>query len=86
MPQRGVAAHRRTAAACHRSLPGVGAQGGALMDVVEAGWNSQCGLLVNSSRGILYASSGADFAEKARDSALKLRNDMKDILQKKTNG
>jgi orotidine-5'-phosphate decarboxylase len=67
-------------------VPGVGAQGGALRDVVDAGWNAQCGLLVNSSRGILYASSGSDFAAKARESALNLRNEMKAILQEKTNG
>ena len=67
-------------------VPGVGAQGGALREVVDAGWNAQCGLLVNSSRGILYASSGSDFAEKARESALNLRNEMKAILQEKTNG
>jgi len=62
-------------------VPGVGAQGGALRSVVDAGWNAQCGLLVNSSRGILYASSGLDFAEKARESAEALRDEMKGILR-----
>ena len=46
-------------------VPGVGAQGGSLEDVVKFGWNKDCGLLVNSSRGIIYASQGLDFAEKA---------------------
>ena len=65
-------------------VPGVGAQGGALRDVVDAGWNAQCGLLVNSSRGILYASSESDFAEKARESAKALRDEMSAILQERT--
>tara|TARA_B110000285_G_scaffold235101_1_gene314865 strand:- start:6825 stop:7637 length:813 start_codon:yes stop_codon:yes gene_type:complete len=65
-------------------VPGVGAQGGALREVVDAGWNDQCGLLVNSSRGILYASSGEDYAEKAREAAQVLRNEMKAILREKT--
>jgi orotidine-5'-phosphate decarboxylase len=52
--------------------------------VVDAGWNAQCGLLVNSSRGILYASSESDFAEKARESAKALRDEMSAILQERT--
>ena len=61
-------------------VPGVGAQGGSLEDVAEYGWNKDCGLLVNSSRGILYASNGYDFAEKAAVEAKKLQEDMEKIL------
>jgi orotidine-5'-phosphate decarboxylase len=65
-------------------VPGVGAQGGSLQSVVDAGWNAQCGLLVNSSRNILYSSSGTDFAQKARASAASLREEMKEILERRT--
>jgi orotidine-5'-phosphate decarboxylase len=61
-------------------VPGVGAQGGSLADVCKFGLNSECGLLVNSSRGIIYASNGEDFAEKAREEALKLQQEMEEIL------
>lgn len=61
-------------------VPGVGAQGGSLEEVVEYGMNSECGLLVNSSRSIIYASRGKDFAEKAREEALKLQQKMERIL------
>jgi orotidine-5'-phosphate decarboxylase len=61
-------------------VPGVGAQGGSLSEVARYGMNSQCGLLVNSSRGIIYASSGENFAEKAREEALKLRDEMAVLL------
>ncbi len=61
-------------------VPGVGAQGGSLEDVANYGWNKDCGLLVNSSRGILYASSGIDFAEKAGEEAKKLQQEMEQIL------
>ena len=64
-------------------VPGVGAQGGSLEDVAEYGWNSDCGLLVNSSRGIIYASSGIDFAAKAREEAQKLQQEMASILKVK---
>jgi len=50
-------------------IPGVGAQGGDLDAICAAGLNQDGGLLINTSRSILYASSGADFAEKARDEA-----------------
>ena len=46
-------------------VPGVGAQGGSAEEVIANGSNSQGGLLINSSRGVLYASSGEDFAEAA---------------------
>ncbi|MEJ5961056.1 orotidine-5'-phosphate decarboxylase [Pedobacter immunditicola] len=64
-------------------VPGVGAQGGSLKDVCEYGLNDQCGLLVNSSRGIIYAGNGLDFAEKAREEALKLQKEMEIILSEK---
>ncbi|MFA7272544.1 MAG: orotidine-5'-phosphate decarboxylase [Crocinitomicaceae bacterium] len=64
-------------------VPGVGAQGGSLEDVVKYGWNDDCGLLVNSSRGILYASNGADFAEKAKEEAMKLQVEMSILLTQK---
>jgi orotidine-5'-phosphate decarboxylase len=64
-------------------VPGVGAQGGSLVDVANYGWNKDCGLLVNSSRGIIYASNGLDFAEKAGHEAEKLQLEMADILQQK---
>ena len=63
-------------------VPGVGAQGGSLADVCAYGLNSSCGLLVNSARGIIYAGKGEDFAEKARAEALKLQQEMADILEK----
>jgi orotidine-5'-phosphate decarboxylase len=61
-------------------VPGVGAQGGSLEDVVNYGWNSDCGLLVNSSRGIIYASNGIDFVEKAAAEAKKIQEQMRAIL------
>ena len=61
-------------------VPGVGAQGGSLNDVAKYGINSDCGLLVNSSRGIIYAGNGADFAEKAKAEAKKLQQEMAVIL------
>lgn len=63
-------------------VPGVGAQGGSLQEVAKYGMNQQCGLLVNSSRGIIYASTDADFAEVARSSALEVKNDMYVLLTK----
>ena len=64
-------------------VPGVGAQGGSLEDVTKYGWNQDCGLLVSSSRGILYASSSEDFAEKAGFEAKKLQEQMSKILHSK---
>ncbi len=64
-------------------VPGVGAQGGSLEQVCEFGLNSDIGLLINASRSILYASKGADFAEKARLEAQKLQADMAKILGEK---
>ncbi len=62
-------------------VPGVGAQGGSLKEVCEYGLNKEIGLLINSSRGIIYASNGADFAEKAREEALKMQKEMQAILE-----
>lgn len=61
-------------------VPGVGAQGGSLSEVVKYGMNKDCGLLVNASRSILYASSGEDFAEKAREEAKKMQQEMEALL------
>lgn len=72
---------RRIAPAHFLLVPGVGAQGGDLQALCTHGLNDHCGLLVNSSRGILYASSGLDFAEAARHSAKALQTDMEAILQ-----
>ena len=64
-------------------VPGVGAQGGSLQEVSRYGLNSDCGLLVNSSRSIIYASNGEDFAERAREEALKLQRQMSILLEEK---
>jgi orotidine-5'-phosphate decarboxylase len=61
-------------------VPGVGAQGGSLQEVAKYGLNKDCGLLVNSSRNIIYASKEVDFAEKAREEAMKMQKEMKAIL------
>ena len=63
-------------------VPGVGAQGGSLEEVCRYGMNSECGLLVNSSRGIIYASNGEDFAEVAAQKAEELQKQMDQELQK----
>ena len=61
-------------------VPGVGAQGGSLEEVCRHGMTPDCGLLVNSSRGIIYASAGTDFASAARAEALKLQQQMAALL------
>ena len=63
-------------------VPGVGAQGGSLAEVCRYGMNSDCGLLVNSSRGIIYASNSEDFAERAREEARKLQQQMAEELKR----
>ena len=63
-------------------VPGVGAQGGSLQEVCKYGMNANIGLLINSSRAIIYASNGTDFAEKARVEALKMQQEMEDIIKK----
>ena len=62
-------------------VPGVGAQGGSLQDVARYGLNKQCGLLVNSSRAIIYASGNKDFAQKAAENARETRDEMFDLLK-----
>ena len=64
-------------------VPGVGAQGGSLQEVAENGMNDKCGLLVNSSRGIIYAGDGEDFADKARVEAEKVQKEMAELLKGK---
>ncbi len=63
-------------------VPGVGAQGGDLQAVSEAGFNKECGLLVNSSRGIIYASNEKDFADVARKKAKEIQTEMSMFLDK----
>ena len=62
-------------------VPGVGAQGGSLEEVAKYGMNAQCGLLVNSSRQIIYASSETDFAKDARTEAAKVQTEMEFLLK-----
>lgn len=64
-------------------VPGVGAQGGSLQEVAEYGMNSQCGLLVNSSRQIIYADSTENFASAARVEATKVQQEMETLLAAK---
>lgn len=61
-------------------VPGVGAQGGSLAEVARYGLNSDCGLIVNSSRGIIHASNGDDFADVARLKARDMQTQMADLL------
>jgi orotidine-5'-phosphate decarboxylase len=66
-------------------VPGVGAQGGDLAAVSKAGLNEQCGLLVNSSRAIIYASTKEDFADVARKEAKKVQREMSSLLEEVNN-
>ncbi len=79
----GIAEVREIAPKSFFLVPGVGAQGGSVAEVAKYGWNEDCGLLINSSRGIIYASQGVDFAEKARESAKELQQQMEVILKEK---
>ncbi len=63
-------------------VPGVGAQGGSLSEVCQYGMNADCGLLVNATRSIIYASGGTDFAERAREEALAIQQEMQAELEK----
>jgi len=63
-------------------IPGVGAQGGSLQEVSEAGLNSQCGLLVNASRSIIYADITSHFDDAARDAAHEIQKEMSKYLAK----
>ncbi|MCL4129353.1 UNVERIFIED_CONTAM: hypothetical protein GTU68_056568 [Idotea baltica] len=62
-------------------VPGVGAQGGSLEEVAKNGMNAECGLLVNSSRGIIYSSNGTDFGKTAAQEAEKLQGQMSEMLE-----
>lgn len=64
-------------------VPGVGAQGGSLEDVARYGMNNMCGLIVNSSRQIIYAGNDEHFAEAARTQAQAVQKQMKQLLQDK---
>ena len=64
-------------------VPGIGAQGGSLDDVANYGWNNDCGLLVNSSRGILYAGNDENFAVNSRNIALNIQQQMSKIMKEK---
>lgn len=61
-------------------VPGIGAQGGNLQEVCKYGLNKNVGLLINSSRGIIYASNNKDFASKAREEAMKIQMEMNSIM------
>lgn len=61
-------------------VPGVGAQGGSLEDVAHKGLNANCGLLINSSRGIIHVSKDDDFADRAREAAKELAEKMRKLL------
>jgi orotidine-5'-phosphate decarboxylase len=61
-------------------VPGIGAQGGSLAEISRTGLNKDCGLLVNSSRQIIFASTKSDFAEKAMVEAKKIRDEMSALL------
>ena len=62
-------------------IPGVGAQGGSLAEVAKYGMNAKCGLLVNSSRGIIHASNADDFDQVAAAKAKDLQVQMSDLLK-----
>lgn len=62
-------------------VPGVGAQGGSLQEISAKAMNKDCGLLVNASRAIIFASGGNDFAERAREVAQAYQNEMNGYLQ-----
>ena len=64
-------------------VPGVGAQGGSLQEVAQYGMNSQCGLLVNSSRQIIYADKSEAFAQAARQQAQTVQQQMSELLKAK---
>jgi len=72
---------RRLAPTHFLLVPGVGAQGGSLQEVCKYGMTKDCGLLVNSSRGIIYASQGEDFAEAAAEKARELQQQMAQELK-----
>ena len=64
-------------------VPGVGAQGGSLQEVAKYGMNNSCGLLVNSSRGIIFADTSEKFAQVAKVKAEELQQEMELLLKDK---
>ena len=62
-------------------IPGIGSQGGDLKEVADYGLNSRCGLIVNSSRAIIYADSTERFAEVSREKAVEVQKQMGEILK-----
>ena len=62
-------------------VPGIGAQGGNLQDVCKYGMSDSVGLLINSSRGIIYASKDKNFAKEAAKKASELQQEMEEILR-----
>ena len=65
-------------------VPGVGAQGGSLSEVAKFGMNEQCGLIVNSSRAIIFADSTDKFSQRAEEEAQKVQAEMEELLKEKT--
>jgi orotidine-5'-phosphate decarboxylase len=63
-------------------VPGVGTQGGELGSVIEHGLTQDCGLLVNMSRSIIYASTGSDFQEKAKEKAAEAQGIMEEAMSR----
>jgi orotidine-5'-phosphate decarboxylase len=63
-------------------VPGVGAQGGSVEEISKYGLNKECGLIINSARAIIYASSDTDFASEARREAMKVQVEMKALLNR----
>lgn len=78
-----IAAARKSAPESFFLVPGVGAQGGSLKDIVQYGWNKECGLLVNSSRAIIYAGNDENFDTVAKVEAEKIQRQMIKILEEK---
>lgn len=64
-------------------IPGIGTQGGSLKDVIKYGFNKNCGLIVNSSRAIIYANGTVDFANFARLEAHKVQQEMESLLKER---
>jgi len=64
-------------------VPGIGAQGGSLAEVAKYGMNDKCGLLVNSSRGIIFADSSENFDKVAREKALEVQMEMSVYLRER---
>jgi orotidine-5'-phosphate decarboxylase len=74
---------RRIAPSHFLLVPGIGAQGGTLDDVCRYGMNADCGLIVNSSRGIIYASNSHDFAQAAAAKAREIQQEMARALSQR---